>query len=250
MDPVAAITNGQPDGQDHPYVGIVFNTQEFCSGTLLSPTVFLTAAHCAEVFAGTQTYVTFDPEPVPNPDLTQPWFFLDNAYAVSAVYTMPGYEKVFPQLTGFSRNDIGIVLLAEPVQLDTYGVLPDEGLLGTIDKPSTTFTAVGYGVQDFASGPGGRQPSASASRFQATMAAIDIPQRRSQVGDAFVHLTANPGRGKGGICFGDSGGPIFLGDSNVVVAVTAFVTNTNCAGQSYGARVDSHEALAFITSFL
>ena len=65
-----------------------------------------------------------------------------------------------------------------------------------------------------------------------------------------MHLTSNPGGGKGGTCFGDSGGPIFLDDTNVIIAVNAFVTNYNCAGQNYAARVDTAEALAFITEFL
>src|SRR5438477_9383645 len=50
-----AITNGGPDGNGHPEVGALLAQQAFsdgtweeCSGTLISPTVFLTAAHCDE----------------------------------------------------------------------------------------------------------------------------------------------------------------------------------------------------------
>src|SRR6476619_8653980 len=53
--PAAAITNGAPDGNGHPNVGGLVadhaysdGTWLYCSGTLISPTVFLTAAHCAE----------------------------------------------------------------------------------------------------------------------------------------------------------------------------------------------------------
>src|SRR5215212_683261 len=49
--PAGAITNGVPDGAAHPYVGIIFNDEAFCTGTLLSPTVFLTAGHCTVIFA-------------------------------------------------------------------------------------------------------------------------------------------------------------------------------------------------------
>ncbi|HLM78402.1 MAG TPA: trypsin-like serine protease, partial [Rubrobacteraceae bacterium] len=41
-----AIINGQPDGSRHPYVGMVYNDGALCSGTLISPTAFLTAGHC------------------------------------------------------------------------------------------------------------------------------------------------------------------------------------------------------------
>jgi secreted trypsin-like serine protease len=241
--PAGAITNGVPDGDAHPYVGLIFNDEAFCTGTLLSPTVFLTAGHCTVLFANgdSPVYVTFDPNPSGN----------STFYDVAQLFTMPGYGEVFPQLTGFSRNDIGIAILAgSGANLGEYGALPDQGLLDTLDKSTASFTDVGYGVQAFSAGPGGRQPSAYATRYRATMNEIGIPQAQSQVTDEFIHLTSNPGQGKGGSCFGDSGGPIFLDDTTTVVAVNSFVTNYNCAGQSYATRIDTAEALAFITQFL
>jgi len=50
----AAISDGAPDGNGHPYVGLmVAQTADGtplwrCSGTLISPTLFLTAGHCME----------------------------------------------------------------------------------------------------------------------------------------------------------------------------------------------------------
>ena len=53
-----AITNGVPDGNAHPYVGVASSGDWFCSGTLLSPTVFLTAGHCTDAFASTGSPLT------------------------------------------------------------------------------------------------------------------------------------------------------------------------------------------------
>ena len=54
--PAGAITFGQLDGGLHPQVRALVvelgipRTVPFCSGTLISPTVFLTAAHCFQAF--------------------------------------------------------------------------------------------------------------------------------------------------------------------------------------------------------
>src|SRR5688500_17080353 len=64
---VAAINSGEPDGNGHPYVGLaVFkdaagNPLWRCSGTLLSPRVFLTAGHCTEAPAASAV-IWFEPE--------------------------------------------------------------------------------------------------------------------------------------------------------------------------------------------
>src|SRR5688500_6251729 len=60
--PAEAIIEGQPDGNRHPYVGMAFNDQFLCSGSLIAPTVFLTAGHCTDLLndpALGQTWVTF-----------------------------------------------------------------------------------------------------------------------------------------------------------------------------------------------
>ena len=66
----------------------------------------------------------------------------------------------------------------------------------------------------------------------------------------YMRLTANPGGGTGGTCFGDSGGPNLLGGTDVVLAVNSYVTNGNCAGVGYAARVDVPETLNWIKSLL
>jgi hypothetical protein len=54
---------------------------------------------------------------------------------------------------------------------------------------------------------------------------------------------------QGGTCFGDSGGPDLLRDTNIVLAVNSYVTNSNCAGVGYSARVDTENVLDWISGF-
>jgi len=171
--PAAAITGGQPDGTGHSYVGIVFNVDTFCSGTLLSPTVFLTAGHCTELFAGTPTYVSFEPEPVVNPDLTQPWFFTDNAYVAAAVHTHPDFcIGCAPGLPGFITHDVGVVILTEPVTGVGFGALPAAGAVDGLEM-GTPLPAVGYGVRGFARGGGPPQADGLGVRYVATVKLVN-----------------------------------------------------------------------------
>jgi secreted trypsin-like serine protease len=63
-------------------------------------------------------------------------------------------------------------------------------------------------------------------------------------------ITANPAQGKGGFCFGDSGGPNLLGDTNTILAITSYGADPICAGVGYSNRIDTEYALEFINSFL
>jgi V8-like Glu-specific endopeptidase len=66
-----------------------------------------------------------------------------------------------------------------------------------------------------------------------------------------VHTSNNPSpvNGQGGTNFGDSGGGVFLNDTNTVVAVVSFGFNGNCKGADYSARVDVPDAQDFILPF-
>ena len=66
----------------------------------------------------------------------------------------------------------------------------------------------------------------------------------------YLRLSMNPGGGKGGSCFGDSGGPDLLGGTDTVLGVNSYVTNVNCSGVGYSARVDVPEVLEWVEGFL
>ncbi len=240
---VGAITDGQPDGNDHPYVGLaVFddadgNPMWRCSGTLLSPTLFLTAGHCTEAPAAGATI----------------WFASDvqagipgNGYPFGGTptsvdgtpYTHPDYNPA-----AFYLHDLGVVVLDEPVVMDEYGTLPELGVLDSLatkrGRQDVSFMAVGYGLQDVKPVVVGNRV-----RMQAILHLVDLRGTAGIPRGTSVMLSGDAHTG--GTCFGDSGGPLFLGDSTVVAAVTSFGLNGTCGGVGGGYRVDQADDLGWL----
>ena len=88
------------------------------------------------------------------------------------------------------------------------------------------------------------KPSLDAA-YQKIAKQINVP---GFTGDFSMLLSNNANTG--GTCFGDSGGPNFLGDSNVVAGVTSFGVNGNCAGTGGVFRMDRSWSLDWVSSFL
>jgi hypothetical protein len=249
--PASAITNGVPDGDDHPYVGLaVFDTATGpawrCSGSLLSPTVFLVAGHCTdgalaarvwmdEIVATNAEYpfsgaTSYDGVPHTNPD-----------FAIGAGNGLPG----------FAYRDVGVVVLTEPVPssvvgADEYASLPTPNLVGTL-RSKTPLDFVGYGVQTQITGGG---PPAWTGLRNRMYAYGELVSGKFVHSGEFVRTTLNPGGGSGGTCFGDSGGPILLAGTDTILSVNSYVTNSNCGGVGYSSRVDLPVVLAWINGFL
>ena len=238
----SAITDGELDGDGHPYVGLMVaqdadgNPLWRCSGTLLSSTLFLTAGHCTEAPA----------------EHVEIWFDTDVQSSIPAngypntgevggtPYTHPQYDP-----NAFFLYDLGVVVLDTPLVMSEYGVLPQLDQLDAMKtqrgKQDTTFTAVGYGLQRI-------NPvfvEAERVRMVAYPRLIQI-NTPGFTGDFSLLLSNN--HSTGGTCFGDSGGPNFINRTNVVGGVTSFGINGNCAGTGGVYRVDRADDLEWLYS--
>jgi secreted trypsin-like serine protease len=244
--PVSAIRNGQPDGNGHPHVGLMVaqladGTPLWrCSGTLLSETVFLTAGHCTESPAA-HVEIWFDADVTDAAAHNYPF----TGDVGGTPYTHPDYDP-----NAFFVRDVGVVVLDEPYTATNgvFGRLPAEDRLDSLQRgKKTTFTSVGYGLQR-------SFPTAAAWKNQSQrirmvayphLLQINVP---GFTGDFSMLLSNNAN--SGGTCFGDSGGPNFLGNTNVVAGVTSFGINSNCAGTGGVFRMDRSWSLDFVNGFL
>jgi len=243
-----AITNGVPDGENHPYVGLlVFDDAAGpawrCSGSLLSPTLVLTAGHCTELNGPARIWM--DEIVTGNPEYP---FGGSTSYEGTA-YTYPEFcIGCGNGLPGFAAWDVGVVVLSEPVPdsvVSEYAQLPDEGQVSDL-KNKTPIDFVGYGVQEQIHGGGPPVWTGLRDRYYAPSALVSGKFKHS---DLFMKLALNPGGGSGGTCFGDSGGPDLLGGTDTVLAVNSYVTNSNCSGVGYSQRVDVPEVLEWVQGF-
>jgi hypothetical protein len=219
-----------------------------CSGTLLTPTVFLTAGHCTSGSASGRVYfeqdagANFDPSTGVDPVSGYP----ETGGVTGSIHTMPGYDDyaTFP-----NTRDLGIVVLDEPVTDVAYASLPTVGsldvLASRVAKRSISFTVSGYGVNYI-------NPAKLVSLRERMSATASLVNLRSNLADGYnLAHSGNPGQGKGGTCFGDSGGPVFLAGTDTIVGVTSFgLSSQTCSGPGFAYRTDQQEALDWIASFV
>jgi hypothetical protein len=238
--PAGAITNGGLDGERHPFVGLMVaqdadgNPLWRCSGTLLSSRLYLTAGHCTEAPAA-HVEIWFQAD-VQSGIPQNGYPFVGNVGGVP--YTHPQYDP-----DAFNLFDLGVVVLDRQMKMKTYGTLPRLNQLDVLKATSTTlFTAVGYGLQRAFPDAASWKDEADRVRMLATPQLLQI--NTGFTGDGSLLLSNNTNTG--GTCFGDSGGPNFVGTTNVVGGVTSFALNGTCGGTGGVYRVDRGDDLNWL----
>ena len=264
--PAAAVTGNAHEDFVHDYVGLlVFYTDDDpmtpdhdpfshrCSGSLISPTLIVTAGHCTEGVDFGRAYFEQAVGPNYSPDSfggfggdeTTGYPYL-NGHTFSRTWNFGEIFVGFPVNT--DTNDVGLVELDEPYTppSGTFGVLPDAGLIddlfadaGANSKKDLRFRTVGYGLldQDPVPNPGQRE------RLSAWGYLIE---GTSGITEFNLKTTANASGGKGGSCNGDSGGPVLVEGTNIIAAVVSFGMNGQCKGQDYSYRIDREPVLDWI----
>lgn len=238
---VQAITFGQPDGNGHPNVGAMIVLEPdgvkylYCSGTLIAPDVFLTAAHCTAAAAAygaapDDVFVTFDP------------VYDEKAKLIPGTYDLnPNYGHDSHDL-----NDVAVIILDRPVNNIEPAQLPPAGLLDDLQKAhelkDQKFVTVGYGRlrDDKTKGP--ESIGDAGERYYAE-------QFFESLKPYWLQLSMNPSTGSGGTCYGDSGGPHFLGDSDIVVSLTV-TGDAWCRSTDVTYRLDTDSARSYLSQFV
>lgn len=242
-----AIVNGTYAGNSYPSVGallfdynrdgIINGDDEFCTGSLISPTVFLTAAHCVTDFAytppGSQWYVSFAPD-----------LYAKGIKVIKAT----GYQ--WDPAYGHDQanlHDLAVILLPEgstkgltPYRLPARGELDALQAKGGLNN--AIFVNVGYGTSASKTG----QP------------AFGFDGRRNMSESEYMGLQQywlgllmnSSATGLGGDCYGDSGGPKFLKSNPGVVYATVTTGDYNCRATTWDYRTDTDDARAFIGQFV
>ena len=242
-----AITYGTDDGEKHRGVGaLVDGSGAYCSGTLVdgkrnakNPTgapVFVTAAHCD--FPG-KVYVTFDS----TFDITNQE---SQAIRESKDFTGSTNEKDYEGALAddgqwyVRGHDIAVVVFKAP-DSELLGrpraKLPTVDALDNLGK-GQLFTAVGYGVDQTFANEGVRRYSVSSLTSQNSY---------------FLSLSQQRKKGFAGTCYGDSGGPNFLGAGASKTDINAALTNTGdaqCKTKNTVLRLDTQVAHNFLDDYV
>jgi secreted trypsin-like serine protease len=234
-----AITNGQYDGAKHKNVGALVDYDSrgtayaFCTGTLISPTVMLTAAHCNPGVS--MVKVTFESK-------------VSNAGTMYLGRYVPHPDYKASQ---DDPHDIAVIVFDRPISGITPAKLPTLGLFDTLKKngllASTRYTAVGFGGQERSFDGKGQPIISYEDQREWSVSSFDA------LNNAWLRLSQNLATGNSGTCYGDSGGPNFLGAGDgetKVIAGTTITGDAQCVQSNVIYRLDTVSARSFLKDFV
>ena len=224
-----AVVGGTPDGNDHPATGGLVaphaysdGTWIYCSGSLISPTVFLTAAHCGEG-GDNRVRVTFSSAYHDGDTTYSGTFHADPAY--------PGPQG--------DPHDIAVVVLDKAVKGITPVQLPRADYVSSL-KAGTPVVGVGYGAYEVTNEPGGHRYLYNDIRMEGTGSLNSVDKN-------WVRVSENSAQGWGGGCYGDSGGPNFVGNVEIATTITG---DAICRSTNTGYRLDTKVARDFLGQYV
>src|SRR5215212_3479874 len=213
---------------------------DFCSGTLVRSDVVLTAAHCTDFlqevgpdgFGPADLRISFDPEG------DAPYSTVDHIVVNPAWFTAgPCIGNSKQRCLAPPHEDIALVFLSSPVAGITPAPIADAGYLDTLDLKTATFTVVGYGTDRFITGSAASPKAITIFDGIRSYRQVSSIPAKDAFPDRFLKITA-------GVCFGDSGGPLF--HNGTVVAINTWTFSWRCDGPNLEYRVDSPIAQAFL----
>jgi Trypsin len=220
-----------------------------CSGTMISDTVFLTAAHCTTDWPeGTRLGVSLaqntqdEIDTAAETESTPRGVF--NAVAVEGT---PHSDPAYP---GPASNPHDIAVLTfdgaeqpgdrwdfEAATLPTAGQLSD---LRPRERNALDYMVVGYGTNEAARGPGGHTHPGGGVRMEAPLGFDSLTK-------SWLKLDMHATHGNGGACYGDSGGPNFGRiDGQLVLLGTTITGDTPCYATNVTYRMDTPSARSFL----
>lgn len=251
-----AITgNSQTDSTPYVCIVVLFSdaarTQPigYGTGVLISPTLVVTAGHC--VVGGAAVSVCFDQHPTVSVTPSGMTYSTTKPIYNGVAQVYPSY--VASLLAGakpsdaLQASDVAVIQLDEPVkEVAAYPTLPSAGLADTI-KTSTSLQVIGYGVQEQT-----HPKNTWVGNFERSSATVNLLSSHFQGSDKYLKCSANSAQGKGGIAYGDSGGPTIYTSNgqSILLAVNAYVNNGNCAGVTYHTRIDNPMVLSWLSGYL